>query len=52
MPKKYLTEVRERAVRMVFDHVDDYGSVTAVCHAVGAQLGFSREALRRWVSQA
>jgi transposase len=54
MPKKYLPEVRERAVRMVLDHVDDYDSMTAACHAVGAhsQLGISREALRRWVAQA
>jgi transposase len=29
-----------------------YGSTTAACNAVSSQLGISREALRRWVSQA
>jgi len=45
-----LTHVR--AVRLVRDHLDDYGSVTAASVAVGAQLGVARESLRRWVSQA
>ena len=52
MPKRYLPEFRERAVRMVLDHAEDYGSKTAACNAVSSQLGISREALRRWVSQA
>ena len=52
MPRKYLPEARERAVRMVLDHRDDYSSMTAACHAVSAQLGISREALRRWGAQA
>jgi transposase-like protein len=52
MPKRYLPEFRERAVRMVLDHAEDYGSTTAACNAVSAQLGISREALRRWVNQA
>ena len=33
-------------------HLADYGSVTAASFAVGAQLGVSRETLRRWVAQA
>lgn len=52
MPKKYPTEVKDRAVRMVRDHEGDYGSVTAACVAVGGQLGIARETLRRWVEQA
>ncbi len=49
MPKRYyLHQFRERAVRMVLDHAEDYGSLTAACKAVSAQLGISREALRRW----
>jgi len=39
-------------VRLVRDHLYDYGSVTAASVAVGAQLGVARESLRRWVSQA
>lgn len=37
MPKKYDPEVKARAVRMVREHVKDYGSVTAASVAVGAQ---------------
>jgi transposase len=51
-PKRYLPELRERAVRMVLDHAEDYGSTTTACNAVSSQLGSSREALRRWVNQA
>src|SRR5690606_41511779 len=52
MPKKYDPEVKARAVRMVREHMGDYGSVTAASVAVGAQLGIARESLRRWVAQA
>ena len=52
MPKKYDAEFKDRAVRLVRDHLDDYGSMTAVSVAVGAQFGVARESLRRWVSQA
>jgi len=45
-------EFKARAVRLVRDHLDDYGSVTEASVAVGAQLGVARESLRRWVSQA
>jgi transposase-like protein len=52
MPKKYEPEVKARAVRMVREHLRDYGSVTAASVAVGHQLGIARETLRRWVAQA
>jgi transposase-like protein len=52
MPKKYDPEFKARAVRLVRDHMDDYGSVTAASVAVGTQLGVARETLRRWVAQA
>ena len=38
-------------MRLVRDHLDDYGSVTAASVAVGAQLGVARESLRRRVWQ-
>jgi transposase-like protein len=52
MPKTYDSAFKARAVRLVRDHLADYGSVTAASLAVGAQLGVSRETLRRWVAQA
>lgn len=52
MPKTYDAEFKARAVRLVREHLDDYGSVNAASVAVGAQLGVARESLRRWVSQA
>ena len=52
MPKTYDPAFKARAVRLVRDHLGDYGSVTAASFAVGAQLGISRETLRRWVAQA
>ncbi len=52
MPKKIYPALRERAVRMVAEHQQDYMSVTAVSKAVGDKLGLGRETLRRWVVQA
>ena len=52
MPKTYDPEFKSRAVRLVRDHLADYGSVTAASVAVGSQLGVSRETLRRWIAQA
>jgi len=52
MPKKCEPEFTARAVRLVRDHLADYGSVTAASVAVGALLGVARESLRGWVAQA
>ena len=51
-PSKYSPELRERAVRMVFDHAHDHASQWATIRSVGDKLGCSTEALRRWVRQA
>jgi transposase len=54
-PRKYPDELRDRAVRLVADLVDDPGlqlSVTAACSRVGEQLGINRDTLRGWVKQA
>jgi transposase len=52
MPKKISPEVKDRAVRMVLDHQQDYPSVTAAAQAVAKQLNLGRETVRRWVVQA
>jgi transposase-like protein len=49
MAKHYPFEQRERAVRMVLDHVDEYRSVYAACVAIGPKVGVGVESLRRWV---
>lgn len=52
MPKKYPSEQRERATRMVLERIDDYPSVWAATQALGPKLGIGAETLRTWVVQA
>ena len=52
MAKHYPVEQRERAVRMVLDHLGEYRSVYAACAAIGPKVGVGKESLRRWVLQA
>lgn len=52
MPKKIDAAVRERAVRLVLEHQQEYSSLTAAIEAVARQLGVARESVRRWVAQA
>jgi transposase len=52
MAKHYPVEQRERAVKMVLDHLDEYRSVYAACQAIGPKVGVGVESLRRWVLQA
>lgn len=51
-PSPYSPEVRERAVRMVFDHVGEYDSQWAAIRSVAGKIGCSAETLRNWVRQA
>ena len=49
-PRKYPDELRERAVRMVLDALEDEpGSQRGVFRRVGEQLGINPETLRGWV---
>jgi transposase len=47
--KKYPQEVRERAVRMVFEHEDQYASQWEAMRSIAAKIGCSPESLRIWV---
>src|SRR5262249_24081412 len=51
-PSKHSPEVRERAVRMVFEHAPEHPSQWAAIRSVGEKLGIRTESLRRWVRQA
>ncbi len=51
-PSKYSPEVRERAVRMVFDHQGEYDSQWAAIRSVAEKVGCSSETLRSWVRRA
>ncbi len=52
MPKKFDPEIKARAVRMVRQHLAEYGSVTKTSAMAGQQLDISANMLRRWVVQA
>ena len=49
---RYSQEVRERAVRMVFEHGDQHSSQWEAIRSIAAKIGCSTEALRKWVRQA
>ena len=51
MPKKFDPEVKDRAVRMVLDRVEEAGSVTKAVALVSPKVDVGRETLRRWVCQ-
>jgi transposase len=45
-------EIKERAIRMVFDHTGEYDSRWATIRSVAEKIGCTPETLRRWVQQA
>ena len=51
-PKQYSPEVRERAVRMVFEHEVEYESQWAAMLSIASKIGCTTETLRKWVRQA
>jgi len=49
---RYPQEVRERAVRMVFEHAPEYESQWAAIRSIAEKFGASPETLRIWVRRA
>jgi transposase len=48
----YPAEVRERAVRMVFEHQSEYSSQWKAIESISAKLSINHETLRQWVRRA
>ena len=51
-PGPYPVEVRERAVRMVFDHQHEYPSQWKAIESIAKKLNVNHETLRLWVRRA
>ena len=51
-PSRYSPEVRERAVRMVFEHQGEYDSQWAALASIASKIGCTTETLRKWARQA
>jgi transposase len=49
--KRYPAEVRQRAVRMVFEHRAEYETEWAAICSIAAKMGMTAETLRKWVRQ-
>lgn len=47
--KKYSPEIRERAVRMIFEHEHEYDSQWAAIRSIAPKIGCTAETLRTWV---
>ncbi len=50
--KRYPKELKERAVRMVFEHTPEYESQWAAIRSISEKFGMTAETLRTWVRQA
>jgi transposase len=50
--KRYSEEVRERAVRLFFEHEGEYPSQWSAIISIAEKIGCTGETLRRWIRQA
>lgn len=51
-PGRYPVEVRERAVRMLFEHQHEYPSQWKAIESIAEKLNINHETLRQWVRRA
>lgn len=51
-PKRFAPEVKERAVRLLYEQEKEYDSRWAAVKSIAEKVGCSAEALRSWVQQA
>ncbi len=49
---RFSQEVRERAVRMLFEHRGEYASEWEAMRSLASKIGCTAETLRKWVRQA
>ena len=49
---RYSPEFRERAVRLVFEHQEEYDSQWAAMNSIAGKIGCTAETLRKWVRRA
>ena len=49
---KYPAEVRERAVRLVYEQRPEHGSEWAAISSIASKMGCTAETLRSWVRRA
>ncbi len=49
---RYSPEVRERAVRLVWEHQEEYSSLHAAIQSIAPKIGCTGETLRLWVRRA
>ena len=48
MGKHYTSEEKNRALRLIREELQEYGSVTKACSAASSRLGISKDTLRGW----
>jgi transposase len=49
---RYSPEVRERAIRLLFEHQGEHESQWAAIVSIASKMGCTAETLRKWVRQA